>query len=444
MASFGFKILKRSKKSEARLGIIKTPHGDIKTPAFVPCGTKGTVKSLTPEDLEAIGTQCVFVNTYHIVLSPGVDVVERTGGIHKFSRIDKPIITDSGGFQVFSLARIKSTPGVLPLRSLTLGVKNLNKTPGVKERNKRTPGVEYPHIVKITDDGVEFRSHIDGSVHHFTPEFSIKAQRKIGADLVVAFDECVHYEASRKYTERAMKRTHDWARRSLEAFGKPPGVSRPEPSREGSSTPRVKKFKLEARSYKLKANEQQLYGVIQGGMYKDLRQESAQFITSLPFFGLGIGGVSVGETKREMRDQIKWVMDTIKDDPRPRHLFGVGEIDDIFDMIKMGIDTFDCVIPTRHARMGKLYRITNTELRITSYEMIDIFKSKFKKDLSPVDKNCHCYTCANFTRAYLHHLFKQRELLAYRLATIHNLYYMEKLFKNIRDAISKDRFQKLY
>lgn len=402
MRDFEFKILRQSRKSKARLGILKTPHGEVKTPAFIPCGTKATVKSQTPEDLNEIRTQMIFVNTYHMVLSPGVDIIEKAGGIHQFSKINQPIITDSGGFQVFSLGRRSFSEG-------NIG-KNNQSTDKYYENEKN------PHLVKISDDGVKFRSPIDGQEFFFTPEFSIEAQKKIGADFIVAFDECTYYKASYEYTKKAMERTHSWARRSL----------------------KVKSSKS------IKSINQEMYGVIQGGCFEDLRKQSAKFISSLPFFGLSVGGVSVGETKKEMRQQVKWVIDVIGDDVRPRHLLGIGEIDDIIDSIKMGIDTMDCVIPTRHARMGKLYEslksIKSKVYKVENFVQIDIFKNKYKGDLSPIDENCQCYTCRHFSSAYLHHLFKQRELLGYRLATIHNLYFMERLFEKIRTLIESDKF----
>lgn len=395
---FSFKILKRSKKSKARLGLLKTPHGIVKTPAFVTVGTKGTVKSLAPDDLEKTGTQMVFVNTYHSVLSPGTDILEKAGGIHQFSGIKKPIITDSGGFQVFSLAQKKR-----------------------KIKINNDDGEQLASLVKINDEGVEFFSPFNGQKIFFTPEFSIRAQKKIGGDLVVAFDECVYYGASYEYAKKATERTHHWALESLKSFN----------LKETKTGPK---------------KNQEIYGVIQGGIFRDLREHSAKFISSLPFFGLAIGGVSVGETKKEMREQVSWVMAVISQERRPIHLLGVGELDDVIDMVKMGIDTMDCVIPTRHARMGRMYKIKNQKSKIknlinliNNFEEIDIFKSRFKHDLNPVDKNCPCYTCQNFSRAYLHHLFKQKELLAYRLATIHNLTFFENFFKYIRDLIAEDK-----
>lgn len=398
---FNFSIHHKSTRSRARAGIITTPYGSIQTPAFVPCATRGTLKSLTPEDLGVIGAQLMFVNTYHMVLSPGLDILEKAGGIHAFSKIEKPIITDSGGFQVFSLGRN--------------AVKKL-----------ATPGVASPHLVKITDDGVLFRSHIDGTEYFFTPEFSIQAQKKIGADLIVAFDECLPYGATHGQTERSMNRTHAWAERSLAEYGTFVKDERP------------------GNTYGQKLHDpstQRLYGVIQGGLYEDLRKKSAREIASLPFWGIAIGGVSVGETKCEMRDQTRWALSEIHDDLRPRHLLGIGEFDDVYDMVQMGIDTFDCVIPTRHARMGRLYRNNQFSLTVNqkANHHIDIYEQKYKADLDPVDPDCSCYTCTHFTRAYLHHLFKMRELLAYRLASIHNLTAMESFFDAIRGAIQEDR-----
>jgi tRNA-guanine transglycosylase len=375
MSAFSFEIKHKSTKSKARRGALTTPHGVIQTPAFVTVGTKSSVKSLTPEDLDNIGTQFCFVNTYHTVLSPGTEIMEKVGGVHNFSKIKQPIITDSGGFQVFSLAR-----------------------------NKFAKDKESPHLVKITEDGVKFKSHIDGTEFYFTPEFSIQAQKKIGADFIVAFDECTYLEATEKYTRNAMNRTHEWANRSLRAFGT--------------------------------SETQQMYGVIQGGTFENLRKESAKYIASLPFQNLAIGGVSVGETKKQMREQISWVMDEIWEDPRPRHLLGIGDFDDIFDSVEQGLDTLDCVSPTRHARVGRLY-VRNNNI----FSGIDIFDSKYRADLTPIYDHCDCYTCKNFTKAYLFHLFKQKELLYYRLATIHNLTFMETMMRDIRKSIEEDRFE---
>lgn len=369
-----FKVNHNSKKSKARAGEIKTANGKIMTPAFVAVGTKGTVKALTPRILQDIGTQVAFVNTYHLVTHPGPEIVEKAGGIHQYSKLKLPLMSDSGGFQVFSLAQ--------------------------NSRKAHVRGEEDPLVVKIDADGVKFRSTYDGQLIEFTPEKSMEYQTKIGADINMAFDECTYYPATHEYAKKAMIRTHDWLKRCI-AYRK--------------NNP---------------SENQYLYGVIQGATYEDLRKESAQFVASLKTPGVAIGGVSVGETKKEMRDQVKWVSDYLPKD-RPVHLLGVGQLDDIVDLVKYGIDTFDCVEPTRLARMGTIYQTDAPE--------IDINKIIYKDNLEKVDEKCNCYTCSNFTKSYLHHLFKMREILGYTLATIHNLMIMERLFAKIRELIAEDK-----
>ena len=367
-----FKILSADQKTMARRGEITTSHGKILTPAFVPVGSQATVKSLTPHDLKEIGTQVFFVNTYHLYLRPGAEMIEKLGGLHQFMKWDGPIMTDSGGFQVFSLGRRE--------------------------------------LVKIDYHGVTFYSHLDGSKHRFTPEKSIEVQQKLKADMMVAFDECAPYPTTHVYAETAMKRTHRWALRSLAAK---------------------------------KRKDQFLFGVIKGSVYKDLRQQSARFIASLNFDGLAIGGVAVGESKKEMIQVLDWVMPILTKEKkqRPIHLLGVGEIDDIFAAVEKGIDMMDCVMPTRLARMGWILT-QNPKLKNKDFRY-DITKSKFADNKEPPDPDCDCYLCRNFSRAYLHHLFRTHELLAYRLATYHNLFFIEQLFVKIREAIKKGEFLKL-
>lgn len=387
-----FKVSHTSKKSKARLGKITTDHGVIKTPAFVAVGTKGTVKSLTPQLVKDVGIQAVFVNTYHLVTHPGSEIIEKAGGIHKYSKLEIPLMSDSGGFQVFSLARTKT-------------------------RKADVRGEENPLLVKISDDGVKFRSTYDGTLIEFTPEKSMEYQKQIGADINMAFDECTYYPAIHEYAEKAMKRTHGWLLRCI----------------------KYKKSPL---------SSQYLYGVIQGGTFEDLRKKSAEFVVSQNTPGVAIGGVSVGETKKEMREQVKWISDYLPKD-RPVHLLGVGQIDDIIDLVKYGIDTFDCVEPTRLARMGTLYKMSNVKLQMTNKfqitnnkfenREIDITKGVYKNNLEKVNVDCECYVCTNFTKSYLHHLFKQREILGYTLATFHNLWVMERLFEEIRKLISVDK-----
>ncbi|MCL4200705.1 tRNA guanosine(34) transglycosylase Tgt [Patescibacteria group bacterium] len=382
--AFSFIVRKQDKKTLARLGVITTPHGTIETPAFVPVGTQASVKSLSPDELDTLGVRLFFVNTYHAYLRPGLSVMNKFGGLHKFMGWPGPIITDSGGFQVFSLARPKYTP--------------------------QDRGEDRPSLVKISEDGVEFRSHWDGSIHMFTAESSMRWQWELGSDIHIAFDDCTSYPATHAQAQKSMERTHRWALRSVL-----------EHKRLGKAyTKRNKPY-------------QALYGVIQGSVYEDLRVASAKFVRGLDVDGIAIGGVSVGETKTEMRDVLSWVSPYLPAD-KPRHLLGVGEIDDIFTLIEHGMDTFDCVQPTRLARMGRLY-VTKGK----THE-IDITKKTWEKDTKPIEPGCTCYTCVHFSRSYLHHLFRVRELLAYRLATIHNIHFINTLVLDIRKAIKNGVF----
>jgi queuine tRNA-ribosyltransferase len=390
MKDFGFKIIVKDKKTNARLGIIHTPHGDIQTPAFVPVGTQATVKSLTSEDLEKLGINLFFVNTYHAYLRPGLQVIQAAGGLHKFMNWTRPLITDSGGFQIFSL-----------------GSKRFARKK--EDENRET------ELVKITDDGVTFKSHWDGSTHIFTPEKAMEFQHKLGSDIHIAFDDCTPYPVNLETAEKSMKRTHQWAERSFKAH---------------------QKFKL---------NEpygcyQALYGSIQGSVYPKLRRKSAEFISGLDFDGIAIGGVSVGESKKEMQDVLDWVCPYLPPD-KPRHLLGVGEFDDIFLLIEHGIDTFDCVQPTRLARMGILYSKDRSN-KNPDYTL-DIQKAEYAEDFKPIDTACSCDVCHNYTRAYIHHLFKVRELTGYKIATFHNLAFICNLVWDIRQAIQNSKFLEL-
>ena len=357
-------MLAKDKKTKARVGEIHTPHGVIKTPAFVPVGTQASVKSLTPEEIRDSGTELFFVNTYHMYLRPGIDVIQKLGGIHKFMGWARPIITDSGGFQVFSLGR--------------------------------------SDLVKIFEEGVEFRSHWDGTKHLFTPELSMEWQCQLGSDIHIAFDDCTSYPVTHEKARTSMEQTHRWAKRSLEA-------------------------------HKGFTKNQALYGSIQGSVFEDLRKESASFISSMDFDGIAIGGVAVGESKIETVHVLKWVVPLLPEG-KPRHLLGGGDIDDIFELVEHGIDTFDCVQPTRLARTGRLLHKKHD---------IDITKKIYALDSKPIEKDCGCYTCQNFSRAYIHHLFHVRELLAYRLATIHNIFFVQNLVGKIREAIVQGSFLEL-
>ena len=410
MSTFHFKQLHKDRKTKARVGVIHTPHGDIETPGFVPVGTQASVKSLTPDELKELQVELFFVNTYHMYLRPGIDVVAKSGGLHRFMAWDGPIMTDSGGFQVFSLGRKRYA-------------------------TKNDTGEGESELVRISDDGVTFRSHWDGSKHEFTPEKSMEYQWQLGSDIHIAFDDCTPYGVTHKQAEKSLTRTHQWAERSLDEH-------RRQKTEDGGQ----------------KKKYQALYGSIQGSIFRDLREESAKFITSLSFDGYAVGGVAVGESKKEMKNVLDWVSPLLPAD-KPRHLLGVGEIDDIFTLVEYGFDTFDCVQPTRLARMGKVYTKFRNKSDRTPHSRnwdifnsgnetlasracvrpdlfeIDIFKAEYAYDLGPIEKDCPCYTCGHFTRAYLHHLFKVRELLGYRLATIHNIAFINRLMSEIRLAI---------
>ena len=435
-----YKVLHKSGKSKARLGEIKTDHGIIKTPAFISAATKGTIKSLPPKLIKEIGIQAGCVNTYHLVTHPGAEIIKKAGGIHKYSQLDIPLMSDSGGFQVFSLSQ-KSK------------FKSQKYNPKVKSDQTRKTDIrdeEAPFVVKISEDGVKFRSTFDGALIEFTPEKSMEYQATIGADINMAFDECTYYPATHEYAKKAMERTHKWLTRcikykaSSQNFLSPAGTL---PAGNGVSQV-VKNFSHSPLPNNQIVHNQFLYGVIQGGTFEDLRKKSAEFVVAQDTPGVAIGGVSVGESKKEMRDQVRWVSDFLPKD-RPVHLLGVGQIDDIIDLVKYGVDTFDCVEPTRLARMGQIYKARHQKFfdgkQQTAKNLVsslsgqtDITKGIYKTDLSPVDENCDCYVCKNFTKSYLHHLFKQREILGYTLATYHNLWVMERLFERIREMVKKN------
>ncbi|HEY4517521.1 MAG TPA: tRNA guanosine(34) transglycosylase Tgt, partial [Candidatus Paceibacterota bacterium] len=359
-------------------GKITTPHGVIETPAFVVVGTKATVKSLTPEQVKGIGAQVVLGNTYHLFLQPGDEFIRDAEGLGKFMHWDGPTMTDSGGFQVFSLGA---------------GMGRGNTKFEAAAAPERPDGEEEPRLAKIDEEGVTFRSHIDGKEHRFTPEKSMEIQHNLGADIIFAFDECTLPTAPEEYQREAMERTHRWALRSLEAH-----------KRSG------------------KQNEQALFGIVQGGRYEELRKESAKTISAMGFDGFGIGGSFSKEDLGETLSSVNKILP----EEKPRHLLGIGEPEDLFAGVENGIDTFDCVLPTRLARNGTLY---------TKQGKINITNAKYTRDFSPLDTNCNCYTCINFTRAYLSHLFRAKEMLAATLASIHNLYFVVHLVADIRQAV---------
>ncbi len=399
--SLKFKIKKKLDGTLARAGVLKTPNGKIETPAFVTVGTKATVKALTPEQVKDLGAQVILANTYHLYLQPGDELIKKAGGMHKFMNWKGPTMTDSGGFQAFSLG--------VAFGSGVSKVATANKK-DVTRCGEEGSGIGCS-MAKIDENGVTFKSHIDGSEHKFTPEKSIQIQHNIGADMIFAFDECTSPQADYDYQEEAMNRTHRWAERSLKEHKKLNKKSFLENLLPGSEKDKIS-----------------LFGIVQGGRFEDLRKKSAEFISKLDFDGFGIGG---SFNKEDMNTAVGWV-NKILPENKPRHLLGIGEPEDLFGGIENGVDLFDCVAPTRIARNGTLH---------TKDGKINIMNAKFREDFTPIDEGCECYTCKNYTRAYLAHLFRAKEIQANTLATIHNLYFIVNLVKKIRQSIIDENFE---
>lgn len=382
---FSFKVEKVLDNSMGRIGVIKTPHGSIKTPAFIAGGTKATVKSLTPEMLQAIGCQAVLANTYHLILRPGADIINKAGGLAKFMHWDGPTFTDSGGFQVFSLGMAYK--------------KGIDKVAHTTRGDKTAAQHSKDQLATISNKQVEFRSHIDGKKLVMSPESSMQLQHKIGADIHFAFDEALAPLASRKYIAESVERTSAWAKRCL-----------------------VEHDKQNKIHTKYKQPLQALFGIIQGARHEDLRRQSAKTIGSMEFDGFGIGGIY---EPRDIATTMKWVLQELPT-AKPRHLLGMGsQPADLFLGVEYGVDTFDCVAPTRQARNGSLY---------TKSGRINILNSKYINDFTAVD-DCQCYVCQNYTKAYLNHLFKSDEILATTLASIHNEYFVISTVDKIRSSI---------
>jgi queuine tRNA-ribosyltransferase len=351
-----YELIKTCKQTGARLGKLHTPHGEIETPIFMPVGTLATVKTLSPEELERMNAQIILSNTYHLFLRPGHDIVQEAGGLHKFMNWNRPILTDSGGFQVFSLSNLR----------------------------------------KIKEEGVHFRSHISGEKLFISPEKATEIQNALGADIMMAFDECAPYPSDRDYVKSSLERTTRWAERCLQAHQRP--------------------------------HDQALFGIVQGGMYADLRAQSAKEITSLDFPGYAIGGLSVGEPKDIMNEVLEHTTPLLPDH-KARYLMGVGSPDALLDGVIRGIDMFDCVLPTRIGRNGTA---------MTSEGRLVVRNAKYARDYEPLDPKCECYTCRNYSRAYIRHLIKCEETFGFRLTSYHNLYFLLKLMENIREAIRQD------
>ena len=385
--TFKFEIKHKLKGTLARSGIIYTPHGNIKTPAFIIGGTKATVKALTNDQIKDIDAQALLANTYHLMLQPGADIIQKAGGLSKFMNLDMPTFTDSGGFQVFSLGMAYK--------------KGIDLTSNSKKGDPKTAKHSKSQLAKVNDKGVIFKSHLDGRKLEMTPVSSMQLQHKIGADIIFAFDELTSPLSSRKNIEIALERTHKWALKSLEEH---------------------QKLNSKQKNY------QALFGIVQGARELDLREKSAQFLNSLDFDGFGIGGIFEPE---EIPQTLKLV-DSILNEDKPRHLLGMGSQPlDLFLAIEYGIDTFDCVAPTRQARNGALY---------TKNGRFNIKNAKYKDNFNSLDEDCKCYTCSNFSLAYLHHLYHSKEILASTLGSIHNEYFVINLVDLIRESIENETF----
>jgi len=399
MSGFGFKIEKKLVGKLGRAGVISTPHGEIKTPAFIVVATKANVKSLTAEQVRDLGAQAVLANTYHLYLEPGDELVKKAGGFPKMMNWSGPTFTDSGGFQAFSLGVAFGTT----ITKLSKG------EAGVETGRHSGRSVDQEPMAKITEDGVEFKSYRDGSVHFFTPEKSMEIQRNLGADIIFAFDECTSPTADKEYQKQAMERTHRWAARSLRRH-----------------------LELKVKSEKLNVGEgnpeQALFGIVQGGRFQDLRKESAEVIGGMDFDGFGIGG---SFDKTDIGISVGLVNEILPEN-KPRHLLGIGEPEDLFLAIENGCDTFDCVAPTRTARNGTLY---------TKHGRIHVENAKYRNEMGPIEKDCACYTCKNYSVAYLAFLHRARELTFHPLASIHNLHFIVNLVDQIRQSILDEKFE---
>ena len=392
MSKFSWKIDKQLKKNLARTGTISTPHGIIKTPAFIFCATKGALKSFSTSDAKKNNTQIILSNTYHLMLQPGGEIIAKHGGLHKFIGWNGPMLTDSGGFQIFSLGHGSVADEIKGRKS------NFKK-------NKT--------LININEEGAIFKSYIDGSNLLLSPEKSIQIQRDLGADLIVVFDECTPFNVDKNYTSESMLRSHRWAERSINYFNSNLKYD----SKAGSS------------------GSQEIYGIIQGGIYKDLREESIYFNQQkIDTFGIAIGG-SLGSNKNEMQEVVSFTASRLENS-KPVHLLGIGEPVDIWEFVAQGIDTFDCVSPTRLARHG-------SALVKGKRNKINLKNKKFKENFNPIDISCNCYTCKNFTLSYLHHLFVSNEILALQLVTNHNIYFMNELMETIRYSINNNLFEEV-
>lgn len=393
--AFSFVEEKRLESAHARTGIIRTPHGEINTPAFIPVGTKATVKSVLPESIKDLGAQAVLANAYHLYLQPGPEIIDEAGGVGKFMNWAGPTFTDSGGFQVLSL-------GVGFKKVIAMDEETFRSDEVIADKKER--------LAHVDNDGVTFKSHLDGKMHRFTPEVSMQVQHQLGADIIFAFDECTTLHNTRKYQEKSLERTRLWAIRCLQEHARLTGERKNKPY-------------------------QALFGVLQGAQYEDLRRKGAQDLASMnedgtEFDGFGFGGAL---DKEKLGTIVGWLSEELPSE-KPRHLLGIGEPDDLFVGVENGADTFDCVAPSRQARTSAVF---------TPFGRVNMTNAKFKRQFSPIDENCDCYTCKNYTAAYLNHSFKSKEIIAATLATIHNERFIVRLVDAMREAINSGDFFEL-
>jgi len=390
--SFSFEVKSRIAGAHGRSGVIATPHGQIKTPAFIPVGTKATVKAALPDSIEELGAQAVLANAYHLYLQPGPETLDEAGGLGKFMNWNKPTFTDSGGFQVMSL-------GVGFKKVIDMNGDSLNSDDLIAEKRER--------LAHVDDDGVTFKSHLDGSMHRFSPEISMRVQHQIGADIIFAFDELTTLHNTKKYQEESLERTRLWAIRCLDEH----------------------KRLTDSRSHR---PYQALFGVLQGAQYEDLRRKAAKDLGEMESSGISFDGFGIGGAldKSKLGTIVGWAVDELPDN-KPRHLLGIGEPADLFAGVENGADTFDCVAPTREARTSAVYSATGR---------FNVSGGSYRKDFSPIDSECDCYTCKNYSRAYLNHLFRAKEILGPTLATIHNVHFIVNLVEQMRLAIEAGNF----
>jgi len=402
---FSFKIIHKDKKTKARTGILTTPHGKVKTPCFVPVATKAALKGVDFDTISNYGADIFMMNTFHLFLNNKFKIINQFHGLHNFANLKKPIMTDSGGFQVFSLGfgsehGVGKISNIFPEQEQINNTNNNSNNKKVKEKNKSNKK-QKENLVKINDNYVTFKSPYNGQLLKLNPEISIEIQKQLGADIIFSFDECTSPLSDYEYTKKALNRTHAWALRSLEHYNKICDL-----------------------------NKQAIFGIIQGGNYKDLRLESAKFINNLDFFGYGIGG-SLGKTKKDMHKILEWTIKGL-DENKPRHLLGIGDVDDIFECVERGIDMFDCVSPTRLARHGAA---------ITSKGRLNLKSSRYNNNKEPLDKTCKCNVCKTHSKAYISYLVKENELYAIQLLAEHNLAFILNLMKEIRQSLIKNTFK---